>query len=142
MRPIMPNYKYSYDTLLADTDINPKLADILNKNGIKRFGQLLIHDADYFLSFEKFGKGTLLKLRSFLKQACGTNDEESPGNWVFCLKDDAENAKHYIARSANRLNRAIEEYTEYRIKYQPIIDRYNKILELETEANDVEKRIY
>ena len=127
----MINYKYSYDTLLIDTDINPKLADILNKNGIKYFGQLLIHDRDYFLSFERFGAGTLLKLRSFLKHACGTNDEESPGNWIFCFKKGVEEAEERIELAADRLNDAINDYIKLKIEYQPKFDLYDKILELE-----------
>ena len=142
---MMNDCKYSYDTLLIETDLNPRVRDTLIENGIVYYGQLIIHDVDYFLSFKKFGKKSFLELRSFLKKANNTNDEDAPGNWPFCFGERAKQLEEEIAWRAKNVQRAINKYKEVTIKYAPDINLYYKIVELEesvTSVTDQYKQLY
>lgn len=123
--------KYSYDTLLTETDLDAKVRDILIANGIKYYGQLYIHSLDYYKSMKKIGAKALTEIKCFLKRSLGTNNEETPGNWVFSFAEDARDKEARISRRFHEMNRAIANYADARAEGKRQIDLYYKLIELE-----------
>lgn len=133
---------YSHDTLLSETDLDARVRDILAVNGILYYGQLFIHDLDYYKGLKKFGAKSLTELKRFLKRSLNTNDEEAPGNWVFTFGDYMREEEKRILKYAREMDKAIERYVNAKVEYKPDIDLYHDLLDLEKSVESKKENQY
>lgn len=123
--------RYSYDTLLSDTDIDTSLLKVLNDNGIVYYGQLRLHDFYYYKSLKGFGAKKMALLKEFV------GDDWVVGrSYFFDLKEQIDEADKYINNKRMRIIRAIDDYARYYDKVNDLHEAYNFIMNLEKETNN------